>query len=130
MKQPDLRWTLQRVKHELLPQLDPNAAAWDRARWLKLGMILHHQGEGDDEWLELWDHWSAQDERVKDDGEPMYKPGLCEKEWESFGRTTNVATIGTLVMWVIRHTVIMTLYWFWLNGASVIASSSSFAMRV
>lgn len=99
-KRPDHRWTLERVEKELLSQLDPNADAWDRARWLKLGMILHHQGDGDDEWLQLWDAWSAKDERVKDDGEAMYQPGLCEKEWESFGRTTHVATIGTLVMWV------------------------------
>ncbi|WP_159459411.1 AAA family ATPase [Caballeronia concitans] len=99
MKQPDLRWSLKRVQHELLSHLDPNAAEWDRNRWLKLGMILHHQGCGNDEWLELWDSWSANDERVKDDGELMYQPGLCEKEWESFGRARNVATIGTLIQW-------------------------------
>ncbi|MFL9932709.1 AAA family ATPase [Paraburkholderia sp. RL18-103-BIB-C] len=100
MKHPDPRWTLQRVKDELLSHLDPNADEWDRARWLKLGMILHHQGDGDDAWLELWDAWSSHDERVNADGVLMYQPGLCEKEWESFGRTKNVATIGTLITWV------------------------------
>ncbi|MBC8745798.1 MULTISPECIES: AAA family ATPase [Paraburkholderia] len=99
-KQSDPRWTLGRVKDELLSRLDPNADEWNRARWLKLGMILHHQFDGSDEGLELWDTWSAKDERVTADGELMYQPGLCEREWESFGRTTNVATIGTLVMWV------------------------------
>lgn len=99
MKQPHLRWTLKRVQHELLSHLDPNAAEWDRNRWLKLGMILHHQFDGSAEALELWDRWSSKDERVKDDGELMYQPGLCEKEWESFGRTTNIATIRTLIHW-------------------------------
>jgi len=98
-KQPNNRWTLELVKSKLLTHLDPNGDEWNRARWLKLGMILHHQGNGDDEWLALWDRWSSKDDRVTEDGELMYQPGLCEKEWESFGRTTNVATIGTLVMW-------------------------------
>jgi len=100
MKHPDPRYTLERVKDELLSQLDPNAAEWDRARWLKLGMILHHQGDGDAEWCELWDTWSANDERVNDDGVLMYQPGLCEKEWESFGSRRGAVTIGTLIRWV------------------------------
>lgn len=99
-KQPDDRWTLERVENELLSHLDPNADEWNRARWLKLGMILHHQFDGSEEGRELWNAWSSKDERVTEDGELMYQPGLCEKEWESFGRTTNVATLGTLVMWV------------------------------
>jgi hypothetical protein len=99
-KQPDPRWPLERVKNELLSCLDPNGEEWGRSRWLTVGMILHYQGDGDDAWLELWDDWSAHDERVNDDGVPMYQPGLCAKEWESFGRSHNVATIGTLIHWV------------------------------
>ncbi|MGF6921891.1 AAA family ATPase [Paraburkholderia sp. 40] len=99
-KHPDPRWTLERVKDELLSYLDPNSDEWGRARWLKLGMILHHQGDGDDEWCGLWDAWSSNDERVNADGVLMYQPGLCEKEWESFGDRRDAVTIGTLKHWV------------------------------
>jgi hypothetical protein len=99
MKRPDPRWPLERVKNQLLSELNPNGDEWDRSRWLKLGMVLHHQGDGEDDWLKLWDDWSSHDQRVDDDGAPMYQPGLCEKEWESFGRAHDVAAIGTLIGW-------------------------------
>lgn len=99
MKEPDARWTAARVKTELLTELDPNGDEWDRKRWLTLGMALHHQGEGDEAWLEMWDNWSQLDERTDRNGEPMYQPGLCEKEWASFGRAHHVVTIGSIVHW-------------------------------
>lgn len=99
LKQPDPRWTLERVKDGLL-KLNPNDVEWDRARWLKLGMILHHQGGGDDGWCDLWDEWSSHDERVNNNGVAMYQPGVCEKEWASFGDRRDAVTIGTFISWV------------------------------
>jgi len=100
MKHPDPRWTIERVKNELLPYIDLNDDVWDRERWRNLGMLLHHQGDGDDEWFELWEELSSRDGRVDKDGNPMYQPELCEKLWEGFGRLNNVVAIGTLVLWV------------------------------
>ncbi|CAD6548680.1 hypothetical protein LMG27952_04768 [Paraburkholderia hiiakae] len=101
LKYPDARWTKERVERELLQHLDPNDEMWNRSRWLALGMILEHQGDGDDDWCEMWDNWSSGDERVDDDGQPMYQPGQCEQLWETFnGKRKNAATIGTLIKWV------------------------------
>ncbi|WP_429255120.1 AAA family ATPase [Paraburkholderia sp. GAS334] len=101
LKYPDAWWTKERVERELLAHFDPSDEVWDRSRWLILGMILHHQGDGGDEWLELWDAWSSRDQRVDGDGVPMYQPGLCEQLWETFnGNRKNAATIGTLIKWV------------------------------
>lgn len=101
LKRPDARWTKERVERELLAHLNPSDEEWDRSRWLLLGMILHHQGDGGDEWLGVWDTWSSGDERVDNDGQPMYQPGLCEQLWDTFnGNRKNAATIGTLITWV------------------------------
>jgi P4 family phage/plasmid primase-like protien len=45
----------------------------DRPTWLQAGMALHHELEGSEEALALWDSWSS--------GSAKYKQGECEKIW-------------------------------------------------
>ena len=41
---------------EMLSHLDPSMG---REPWLRVGMALHHECDGDDTGFELWDEWSA-----------------------------------------------------------------------
>ena len=66
-------WDLDRVIDEVLPHLDPDCGYGD---WLKVGAAMHHQGEGDPDWLAAWDSWS--------EGSGKYTEGLCEQKWDSF----------------------------------------------
>jgi len=49
-------YDLGRVEDEVLAHLDPGMPYDD---WLQVGMALHHQFDGSDEALELWDTWSS-----------------------------------------------------------------------
>lgn len=66
-------WSLERVVAEVLPHLDPDSGYAD---WLQVGAALHHQGQGDGEWLQAWDDWSA--------GSGKWAAGVCEEKWSSF----------------------------------------------
>ena len=55
-KGPLEEWDLDRVVAEVLPHLDPDAGYSD---WLRVGAAMHHQGGGDESWLQAWDEWSA-----------------------------------------------------------------------
>jgi hypothetical protein len=66
-------WDLDRVIDQVLPHLDPDCGYGE---WLKVGAALHHQGEGDPDWLAAWDSWS--------EGSGKYTEGLCEQKWDSF----------------------------------------------
>lgn len=63
----------------LLAQLDPSAPydASDQLSWLKVGMALHHETNGSEAGLDLWDAWSA--------GSPKYisREDLAS-HWRSF----------------------------------------------
>lgn len=74
-KTPLPDWPLTRVEAELLPLLDPDGT-YDS--WLEVGFALHHQGMGEDAWLEAWDTWSMSSSRWLD--------GECENKWRSFKR--------------------------------------------
>lgn len=45
----------------------------DHDAWFKVGMALHHQFEGSEEGLDIWNRWSKKDERTKDNGEAYYQ---------------------------------------------------------
>ncbi len=83
-------WDLDRVVQEVLPHLDPDCGYGE---WLKVGAALHHQGQGDDEWLAAWDDWSA--------ASGKYVAGDCETKWASFNaqraKGTGVMTLATLL---------------------------------
>lgn len=66
-------WDLERVEQEVMPHLNPDCGYAD---WLAVGAALHHQGEGDEAWLELWDAWSQ--------GSGKYAEGVCAEKWSSF----------------------------------------------
>lgn len=84
---PDPDYDATRIQTELLSKLDPDES-YDL--WLTVGMALHHQFEGSDEGLNLWDLWSNQDgTSVK------YDPRACEAKWNSFAATGGL-TIKTL----------------------------------
>lgn len=72
-KGPLEEWDLDRVVAEVLPHLDPDAGYSD---WLRVGAAMHHQGGGDESWLQAWDEWSALSGK--------WAEGYCEQKWTSF----------------------------------------------
>lgn len=90
-KGPLAGWHIERVRDDLLPHISSDC---HYSEWLEVGAALHHQGEGDDNWLELWDSWSAEA------GE-RYTPGLCTDKWETFGADGSgrkLVTLATIIM--------------------------------
>lgn len=73
--EPRLGLTVERMQ-ELLDALDPDMTRED---WIKVGMALHHECEGDDTGFELWNDWSAGGSKYPGD------EGL-RSQWESFDR--------------------------------------------
>ena len=65
-------YDIHRVETEILAHLD----GYGYDDWLKVGMILHHQFEGDVEACELWDRWSSQGSD--------YHQNACENKWKTF----------------------------------------------
>ena len=68
--------------HDLLRRIQPESVA-GRSEWLRVGMALHHEYEGDDAGLRMWDAYS------------MFWPNYdgrqsLEREWATFGRTARV----------------------------------------
>ena len=58
--------------------------------WLTVGMALHHQFQGSDEGLTLWDTWCATSQTKYTEGEP-------EAKWHSFStNTSNPITLASL----------------------------------
>jgi hypothetical protein len=74
-KSPLPGWSLERVETEILVHL---SADCHYQEWLEVGMALHHQGEADDDWLELWDEWSAT-------APERYGEDATAGKWETFG---------------------------------------------
>jgi len=89
-------YDLHRVESELLTELDPDATYSD---WLVVGMAMHHQGQGDFEWLEAWDRWSALS--------PKYATNLCDKKWATFSGSG--ATIRSLIFKVNQKKIKVAL---------------------
>lgn len=89
LKLPLPNWPLSRVKTELLPHLDCET----RSSWLEVGHALHHQGDGDLDWLETWSMWSDQSSK--------FVEGECESIWTKMNRekssSKSVVTLATLI---------------------------------
>jgi hypothetical protein len=89
LKLPLPDWPLSRVKSDLLPYLDYEA----RSSWLEVGHALHHQGDGDFDWLETWSIWSDQSSK--------FVQGECESIWTKMNRekrsSKSVVTLATLI---------------------------------
>lgn len=52
----------------------------DYDAWLRLGMALHHEGGGADEWFEAWNGWSSRAENYVSLEDLIFR-------WNGFGRT-------------------------------------------
>ena len=63
----------------------------DYARWLAVGMALHHATEGSCDGRALWEAWTKKTGR--DDLEAV------ERKWHSFGKSGEPVTEGTLLSW-------------------------------
>lgn len=74
-KPPLADWDLDRVRDELMPYVN-DVDSYEG--WLKVGMALHHQGQGDSAWMELWDEASRQSEH--------YDRDELEAKWDSFNQ--------------------------------------------
>jgi hypothetical protein len=74
-REPRLGLSVEQME-ELLSALDPDMGRDD---WIRVGMALHHETDGDDTGFELWDEWSS-------DG-AIY-PGTqgLRTQWDSFER--------------------------------------------
>ena len=62
--------------YDLLQQLDPDMSRED---WIRVGMALHHEYDGEEDGFDLWNEWSAYSEKYP--GEE----GL-RTQWDSFTR--------------------------------------------
>jgi hypothetical protein len=74
-REPKLGLSVERME-ELLADLDPDMGRED---WIKVGMALHHECEGDDTGFDIFNEWSACG------GKYPSEEGL-RAQWDSFGR--------------------------------------------
>lgn len=90
-REPRLGLSVERME-ELLQQLDPDIGRDD---WIKVGMALHHEQEGDDCGFALWDEWSQQG--AKYPGEEALR-----SQWDSFTRRAGPGQRQVTMASVIR----------------------------
>tara|TARA_R100001143_G_C3360997_1_gene135675 strand:- start:8652 stop:10568 length:1917 start_codon:yes stop_codon:yes gene_type:complete len=70
----------------LLSQQDPDMGRDD---WVRVGMAIHHETDGSDAGLALWDEWSQRSDKYV-----SYQD--CATCWRSFHDTPNAVTVGML----------------------------------
>lgn len=83
---PVAEYDVARVESDLLAHLDANCGY---SEWLRVGMALHHQFNGDVEACEAWDRWSATTTG-------NYHPGECARKWDSFTKGKG-ATLRSII---------------------------------
>jgi putative DNA primase/helicase len=83
---PVAEYDVSRVETELLAHIDANCGYTD---WLRVGMALHHQFNGDVEACEAWDRWSATTTG-------NYHSGECARKWDSFTKGKG-ATLRSII---------------------------------
>lgn len=62
--------------YDLLQQIDPDLS---RDEWIRVGMALHHEYDGEEEGFELWNEWSAY-------GSKYPSEEALRTQWDSFTR--------------------------------------------
>lgn len=69
-------------------------SADDYDRWLQVGMILHHQFNGDEHGFEIWDQWSGTSANYASSND-------CRYRWDRFTSDTRASTVtvGSLYHW-------------------------------
>lgn len=90
-REPRLGLSIEQME-ELLNALDPDMGRDD---WIRVGMALHFECDGDDTGFELWDDWSS--------GGATY-PGTegLRKDWDSFERRSGQRRKNVTMATVIR----------------------------
>ncbi len=73
--EPQIGLSIEQIR-TLLAVLDPDMG---RDEWIRVGMALHHECEGDDTGFDLWNDWS------ENGGKYPSEEGL-KAQWDSFGR--------------------------------------------
>ncbi len=73
--EPKLGLTVEQME-DLVSALDPDMGRED---WIKVGMALHHECEGDDTGFEIWNEWSACGGKYPDEE-------ALRQQWDSFER--------------------------------------------
>lgn len=93
--EPPLGLTIEEME-ELVDQLDPDMS---RDEWIRVGMALHHETEGDDTGFYIWNEWSSFGGKYP--GEEALRT-----QWESFerrkGQRRAQTTIAT-VKWMVKQ---------------------------
>lgn len=88
--EPRLGLSVERME-ELVNALDPDMG---REPWIKVGMALHHECDGDDTGFEIWDDWSS-------GGETYPGTEALRAQWESFerraGQRRRQVTMATVI---------------------------------
>lgn len=86
----DPNYTLEQARQAVLVDIDPDPS---RDSWLRLGLALHFQFNGNPEALELWDEYSRRD------GAGTYAGfNDLEKQWDGFKDShKNPVTIATII---------------------------------
>jgi hypothetical protein len=86
-REPPIGLTVSEMQN-LLSHLDPSMG---REPWLRVGMALHHETQGDDTGLDLWDSWSSEGAQYQGTDDLRY-------QWERFEqrpgrRSVTMATV-------------------------------------
>jgi len=68
---------------DVIKYIPPSGLSYQE--WINVGMALKEEGYS----CEVWDSWSRDDTR--------YKPGVCEKKWQTFNGNAEPVTGGTLI---------------------------------
>lgn len=85
---PKVQISQTKLRHSL-SLLDPDMRMHD---WVRVGMALYHQFDGDEDGFALWDEWSS-------DG-AKYEPAKIRARWVSFEadlRSQNPVTVATIL---------------------------------
>ncbi len=87
-REPRLGLTIGKMQ-ALLAALDPSMG---RDQWLRIGLALHHETEGDDTGFELWDEWSS-------DGDTYPGTEGLRHQWDSFkgGTGKHLTTMRSVI---------------------------------
>jgi hypothetical protein len=72
---PRLNLTIEQMQ-DLLDWLDPDMG---RDQWIRVGMALHHETQGDDTGFALWNEWSSGGGKYQSEED-------LRTQWDSFGR--------------------------------------------
>lgn len=80
--------------YDLLQQLDPDVGRED---WIRVGMALHHEYDGEEDGFDLWNEWSSY-------GEKYPSEEALRTQWDSFTRRAGPGR-KQITMATVKHMV-------------------------